>query len=89
MGTARSKWHPLAGSHGNAEHHGFHINADCVILEFVKDGERVSYGESGEVVATSLYRYGMPAIRYKLYDFAVPERRNLHLRARATIAQVS
>ena len=63
---------PLGGLAWECGDHGFHINADCVILEFVKDGERVSYGESGEVVATSLYRYGIPAIRYKLYDFAVP-----------------
>jgi phenylacetate-CoA ligase len=63
---------PLGGLAWECRDHGFHINADCVILEFVKDGERVSYGERGEVVATSLYRYGMPAIRYKLYDFAIP-----------------
>ncbi len=63
---------PLGGLAWECGHHGFHTNADCVVLEFVKDGERVSCEERGEVVATSLYRYAMPAIRYKLYDYAVP-----------------
>jgi phenylacetate-CoA ligase len=63
---------PLGGLAWECGDRGFHINADCVILEFVKDGERVAYGERGEVVATSLYRFAMPAIRYKLYDFAIP-----------------
>ena len=53
-------------------HTGMHINADCVALEFLKDGEPVSPNEGGEVVATSLYRLGTPMIRYKLGDVGVP-----------------
>lgn len=63
---------PLGGLAWECNHHGFHVNADCVILEFLKNDEPVSAGESGEVVATSLFRHAMPAIRYALQDFAVP-----------------
>lgn len=59
---------PLGGLAWECNDHGFHINADCVILEFIKDGERVSPGEEGEIVATSLYKYAMPTIRYRLHD---------------------
>ncbi len=63
---------PLGGLAWQCADRGFHINADCVILEFVKNGDAVSAGERGEVVATSLYRYAMPAVRYRLHDYAVP-----------------
>jgi phenylacetate-CoA ligase len=62
---------PLGGLAWECRSHGFHINADCVILEFLRDGEPVAPGERGEVVATSLFRYAMPAIRYALNDYAV------------------
>jgi len=62
---------PLGGLAWECRSHGFHINADCVILEFLKDGDPVAPGERGEVVATSLFRYAMPAIRYTLNDYAV------------------
>ncbi len=52
--------------------HGFHINADCAMLEFLRDEEPVSVGERGEIVATALFRFAMPAIRYKVQDYAVP-----------------
>lgn len=63
---------PLGGLAWECRSHGFHVNADCVILEFLKDGEPVAPGERGEVVATSLFRYAMPTIRYALNDYAVP-----------------
>ena len=47
---------------------GLHINSDLVILEVLKDGEPVSPGERGEVVATSLFRFSTPMIRYKIGD---------------------
>ncbi len=53
-------------------HTAYHINIDSVVLEFLKDGEEVSAGESGEVVATSLFRWATPMIRYYLGDKATP-----------------
>jgi len=53
-------------------HTAYHINIDSVLLEFLKDGEDVASGESGEVVATSLFRWATPIIRYYLGDKATP-----------------
>jgi len=47
---------------------GLHINSDLVLLEVLKDGEPVSPGERGEVVATSLFRFSTPMIRYRIGD---------------------
>ncbi len=49
---------------------GYHINADNVIVEIVKNGESVEDGQIGEVVITNLNRYAMPIIRYKNGDLA-------------------
>jgi phenylacetate-CoA ligase len=38
----------------------------------VRSGEQAGGGERGEVVATNVYRYAMPLIRYNLGDVAVP-----------------
>lgn len=51
---------------------GYHINADSVILEFVKDGESAAPGEEGEIVLTNLFNYAMPFIRYNIGDVGVP-----------------
>jgi len=53
-------------------HTAYHINIDSVVLEFLRDGENVAAGESGEVVATSLFRWATPMIRYYLGDKATP-----------------
>ncbi len=45
-----------------------HTCDDAVIVEVVQDGRSVATGERGEVVATSLYSYAMPLIRYRLDD---------------------
>lgn len=50
------------------EHAGYHINIDCMIMEFVKDGQVVSLKESGEMVCTTLVNRAMPLIRYKIGD---------------------
>ena len=50
--------------------HGYHINADNVIMEIVKDNKPVPCGDVGEVVITDLNRYAMPIIRYKNGDLA-------------------
>jgi phenylacetate-CoA ligase len=49
-----------------------HINADSLIMEFVKDGEPVAPGESGDILITSLWNQAMPFIRYKVGDRGVP-----------------
>lgn len=49
-------------------HNGYHISAENVVLECVKDGQQVSPGESGEILITSLRNYGMPFIRYAIGD---------------------
>ena len=50
-----------------------HINADWLYVEFVSDeGTPVRNGETGNVILTGLYNFGMPFIRYKVDDLAVP-----------------
>jgi len=57
------------------QHKGYHISADTVIMEFIKDGKRVLPEEEGEIVCTVLDNYTMPFIRYNLHDIAVPSDR--------------
>lgn len=52
--------------------HTMHVEADNNIVEFLKDGEDVTPGESGEVVGTNLWNIAMPFIRYQLGDIASP-----------------
>lgn len=47
---------------------GMHINIDAVAVEFLKNGSQVAEGERGEILATSLYNFAFPLIRYKLGD---------------------
>ena len=54
------------------EHSGYHMNIDTLVIEFIKDNERVAAGERGEIVITNLNLYAMPFIRYKLGDVGVP-----------------
>jgi phenylacetate-CoA ligase len=53
------------------EHKGYHLDIDAVATEFIRDGNPVSKGDSGELVYTSLYNYAMPLIRYKIGDIGV------------------
>ena len=53
-------------------HRGYHVNADCLIVEFVGDGRAVGPGEAGELVVTNLHAYAMPFIRYSVGDVGVP-----------------
>jgi phenylacetate-CoA ligase len=59
---------PLGMAWECRERLGLHVNMDVVFLEFLKDGEQVSPGEKGEVVATSLFRFATPMVRYKVGD---------------------
>ena len=54
------------------EHNGYHISAENVIVEFIKDGEHVAPSELGEIVITDLNNYAMPFIRYKIGDVGIP-----------------
>lgn len=54
------------------EHAGYHINTDLIVTEFVKDGEHVTAGETGEIILTPLWNYAMPLIRYKVGDVGTP-----------------
>jgi phenylacetate-CoA ligase len=51
-----------------SEHCGLHIDTERSIMEVVdKDGNKLENGE-GEILATSLYNYAMPFIRYDTGD---------------------
>ena len=52
-------------------HEGYHVNADCLVVELLRDGRPALQGEAGEVVCTSLQSYAMPLIRYRLGDEGV------------------
>lgn len=49
---------------------GMHVNEDHVIAEIVDPatGEPLPYGESGELVFTTITKTGMPMIRYRTHD---------------------
>ena len=52
-------------------HSGYHIWADSIIVEIVRDGEVLSPGEEGEIVVTNLSNHAMPFIRYNLRDLGL------------------
>ncbi len=51
---------------------GLHIAMETQIVEFVKNGRPVEYGEEGEMLITDLTNYGAPMIRYQINDYGVP-----------------
>jgi phenylacetate-CoA ligase len=53
-------------------HAGYHMNVESVAIEFLKKGEVVSPGETGEIIVTNLHNYVMPLIRYNLGDMGIP-----------------
>jgi phenylacetate-CoA ligase len=55
-----------------SEHQGLHVSDELYVLEFVKDGEHVSPGETGRILVTSLYHQAQPFIRYDLGDLSTP-----------------
>lgn len=48
-----------------------HVCDDSVIVEVLADGELVEEGAEGEVVITTLHRFSMPFLRYRLGDLVV------------------
>jgi len=57
---------------GQCEAGAYHIAAENVILEFIKDDRKVVPGELGTVLVTDLSNYGMPFVRFKIGDLASP-----------------
>jgi len=55
-----------------SEHSGLHVSVEGVAIEFVKDNETVSSGESGRVLCTDLFNYAMPFVRYEVGDVGTP-----------------
>ncbi|MGD2250854.1 MAG: hypothetical protein PVF58_20845 [Candidatus Methanofastidiosia archaeon] len=53
-------------------HYNMHMNADSILVEFVKDGEPVSAGERGEIVITNFWNKALPFIRYRIGDVGIP-----------------
>jgi hypothetical protein len=53
---------------------GYHVSADAVIVEYLRDGRPVGPGEEGRIVCTSLYGYTMPLIRYAAHIIGDIER---------------
>jgi phenylacetate-CoA ligase len=49
---------------------GMHLAIENVVIEICRGEEAVRAGEEGEVVATDLFSYAMPIIRYKVGDVA-------------------
>jgi phenylacetate-CoA ligase len=55
-----------------AQHDGFHINIESVIIEITDDaGNPLPPGSSGRVIGTDLMNYNMPFIRYDTSDHGV------------------
>lgn len=52
-------------------HEGRHIAMETQIVELIKDGKQVDFGEEGELVITDLTNFGFPLIRYAINDFAM------------------
>ncbi|MDP5148784.1 phenylacetate--CoA ligase family protein [Rheinheimera baltica] len=51
-------------------HKKLHINSDHLLVETVNQDGQVNNGESGDVLLTDLFNYGMPLIRYQNGDRA-------------------
>ncbi len=50
---------------------GLHIDTERSILEVVDKNNEKIFGKEGEIIATSLFNYSMPFIRYKTGDIGV------------------
>jgi phenylacetate-CoA ligase len=52
--------------------HRYHLAADNVAVEFVRDGRPARPGEEGEILLTGLTNRAMPLIRYAIGDVGIP-----------------
>ncbi len=51
-------------------HSGYHINAESLVLEFLRGGEPAAAGEDGDLYVTCFHRKATPVIRYFTGDVA-------------------
>ena len=51
---------------------GYHVDADRLLVEFVRDGRPAAPGEEADVLLTNLGNYTTPFIRYRHGDIVVP-----------------
>lgn len=50
----------------------YHVDAEGVVIEILRDdGTPCRPGETGRLIATALYNYAMPFIRYEIGDYAM------------------
>lgn len=57
-------------------HEGLHVNVERFFIEYLKeDGTPAGPGEIGEMLITDLDNFGMPFVRYRIDDLAVPSDR--------------
>jgi phenylacetate-CoA ligase len=54
------------------QHSGYHVSAENVAVECIKDSEQVEEGERGVMLITNLRNFGMPFIRYAIGDVGKP-----------------
>jgi len=55
-----------------SEHFGYHLSIENAVVEFIKENEHVSPGETGKIIITDLCNYAMPFIRYEIGDLGTP-----------------
>ena len=66
-----ASWDTGAIAHHCPEARGFHLAAESVLVEIVRqDGGPAAPGEIGEVLVTTLRNRAMPLVRYRLGDLA-------------------
>jgi phenylacetate-CoA ligase len=53
-----------------------HLNAENLYVETLRNNIPAAEGEMGEVVITDLHNYGMPFIRYRNGDLAIPSKQS-------------
>jgi phenylacetate-CoA ligase len=54
------------------KHSGYHMAVEKTVMEFCDDdGNQVSEGEKGRIIATDLFNYAMPFIRYDTGDVGI------------------
>jgi len=53
------------------EHRGFHVGTERAILEIVNDEGKHVIEQNGKILATSLYNYALPFIRYDTGDLGI------------------
>jgi phenylacetate-CoA ligase len=55
-----------------SEHNGYHMSIENAVVEFLRENESVSPGETGKIILTDLCNFAMPFIRYEIGDLGAP-----------------